>query len=145
MSAALASAQPQQLDFLPPPAVVGVDLASGPDRSVQCLACSGLVKHAEVRVSTDGRPHLTVQILHPKDALPFVAVFHGDTPADAWHLQAIAERLLRPGAVALLRGYGGLRLKTQPDGPALHLAVCTGIFELEVDQLPQAGGAHVGA
>lgn len=148
MSAAVAHHQPEQLAFLPPatPLTVGVDLAEpGADKSAQCLACSGLVKHAEVRISTDHLPHLVVQILHPKDALPFVAVFHGQAPADAWQLRAMAERLMRPGAVALLRGHGGLRLKTGPDGPALHLGVCTGVLELDVDELPHQGGAHVSA
>lgn len=131
MSAAVAHHQPEQLGFLPP---VEEPHHQGAGADVLAVAVGGPVKHAEVRISTDGRPHLTVAILQPKDALPFVATYHGDTP-NLWHLRAMEQRLLRPGALALLRGEG-LQLKPYAGAPALHLVRCTAVAELDVADVP---------
>lgn len=129
---AAAEAQlPEQLDM------IGVEPAAGPDISELLVACSGVVKHAEVRVSTDNRPHLVVRVLQPRGGLPFVAMYHGE-PGTTPELERMVQRLLRPGAIALLRGRG-LRLSPYARGEmALHLVDCMSVSELEVSPAPAA-------
>jgi hypothetical protein len=61
-----------------------------------------LERHAEVRTSTDGRVHLVVQVLQPKDALPFVAIWHADSPDQASDLRLRGPHMHRGAAVVIV-------------------------------------------
>ena len=124
MAATPAAVQPALLPELESPARIA---STGPAADVCDLqvAASGLVRHAEVRTSSDGRAHLTVQVLQAQNSVPFVAVFHGG-PGDQLPLQRLAEQLLRPGAIALLRGEG-LDLRPHGGEACLHLKRCRAV------------------
>ena len=98
MNPALQHVEPavDQMPLIDPPAAVR--------EPVRFSAWGELTRHAEVRVATDGSCLLTVQVMQPKGALPFVAVRH--EPADRLsELRALAA-LMRPGVAVVIVGRG---------------------------------------
>lgn len=136
MSTAVATAPPRieqaplQLDMLP--ADGPAHTAQAPDLASLQLACTGPVKLAEVRISNNGAPHLTVVVLQPRGGIPFVATLHGDVGNEPW-FEHLASQLLRPGAIALLRGEG-LCFKPHAGEPALQLLHCNHIGLIEIGE-----------
>lgn len=62
---------PVQLGFLDPPA----------EPPALRLAISGMLeRQAELRISTDGQPHLVIVVVQPRSGLPFVATYHRPPP-----------------------------------------------------------------
>ncbi len=136
---ALATAPAQQLG-LP------VDGLEAPPRQVPDaevedlqLACSGYVRHAEVRISTDGHVHLTVQVMQPHGGLPFVAVFHGE-PHRQVEFEALRDRLLVPCTCVMLRGER-LELRKWHGDTVLQLVRCSAVHTLAF--MPERRGAHL--
>jgi hypothetical protein len=74
-------------------------------RTARLVVDGQLERQAEVRVSPDGRTHLIVQVLQPRRGLPFVAMWHAKSPADAGDLRHYAP-LLRAGAPITVIGCG---------------------------------------
>jgi hypothetical protein len=110
-----ASAPPVQLGFLDPP-------AEPPHLRVAITGM--LVRHAELRISADGRPHLVIVVVQPKGGLPFVAMYH-DSEAERTALEHLAAHLI-PGAVVLLRG-AGLALTRNHGADAIELRHCDSV------------------
>lgn len=81
-----------------------------------------LQRQAEVRVSaSDGSAHLAMQVLQPRDGLPFVAVHHRPAAQHA-DLEHMALRLT-PGAAVLLVGRG-IELDESHGHQVLRLVHC---------------------
>jgi hypothetical protein len=90
------------------------------------LALEGtLQRHAEVRTSTDGRTHLVVQIVQPRDGLPFVAMFHAGDDAIAGDIRHFAP-LMQAGSPVRALGCG-LALSKYEGQPALQLKHCSAL------------------
>lgn len=121
--------EPQQLGFLDEP-------AEPPHLRV---AVMGVVeRQAEVRISSDGRVHLVVQVIQPKGGPPFVAMHH--EPGDARpQLEHLAARLT-PGTAVLLRG-AGLTLAHHHGVDALQLVRCDSVNEIEFPTLTTTAAA----
>lgn len=112
-----------------------------PDREIEDLqvACSGYVKHAEVRISTDGHVHLTVQVLQPHGGVAFITVFHGEPHRHA-EFEALRDRLLVPCTCVMLRGER-LELRKWQGESVLQLVRCSAVHTLTF--LPERRGAHL--
>lgn len=111
----------------PAPAQLALDGLPPPEPGLRLAIVGHLQRRGELRISTDGRAHLVVQVLQPRDGLAFVAVWHqpaGDefTRADLEHL---AKEML-PGAVVVLTGHG-LVLDLHEGHQVLRLVRCTAV------------------
>jgi len=105
------------------PAQLGLEgLAPPPAMPLLKLSLVGhLQRMAEIRTHTDGSAHVVVQVLQPRDGLPFVAVHR--VPADA--VAAMEQMALRmtPGTAVLLVGRG-IELSDHRGHPVLRLTHC---------------------
>ncbi|KQV85457.1 hypothetical protein [Rhizobacter sp. Root1221] len=106
------------------PAPLQAESASVEFGPLKCSVAGFLLKHSEVRISTDGGGHLIVQVLQPGDALPFVAVQH----VKADELESLKERaaLLRKHSAVLILG-SGIGLSTHDGNAVLKLRHVRGI------------------
>ena len=98
-----------------------------------------LTRRPLVRISTDGQPHLLVEVRQAGDCLPFVACRHGAAD-DRGDFEALAARLGADASILVL----GAGLAVEPDhadDPALPAALatwrlrlveCTAIRELRI-------------
>jgi len=104
------------------------------------VACSGYVKYAEVRISTDGRVHLTVQLLQPHDGAPIVTIFHGE-PGRVGEFEALRDRLLVPRTCAMLRGERLDPHQKWRGNDVVLLVRCSGVHTLGF--MPERRGAEL--
>lgn len=118
LSAVIESPQQLGLEGLPP----------APEVVAPGIAVRGqLERHAEVRTSTDGLAHLVIQVLQPKGALPFVAVWHAKTTDQASELRLRAPHLHR-GAPVVLVGSGLVLGRCDDDHDALLIQRCESVL-----------------
>lgn len=124
MTAALAPAPSRTA---PAPAQLALDGLPPTEPGLRMALVGHLQRRGELRISTDGRAHLVVQVLQPRDGLAFVAVYHGGAGDDTARadLEHLAEGLL-PGAVVLLTGHG-LALGAHEGEQVLRVLRCTGL------------------
>ena len=110
-----------------PPAQLGLAGVPAAEPGIRVAIVGHLQRRAELRISTDGRAHLTVQVLQPRDGLPFVAMQHEQaepsvTRADLEHL----ARTLQPGTAVIVTGQG-LQLAEHEGERVLRLLRCNGL------------------
>lgn len=124
------------------PEQLGIDGIEAPVVKHLQLAVSGrLARQAHLRISTDGRPHVTVEVRQRGDALPFVATYHGQIDETA-ELEQLTVGRLKPGAAVLVRG-AGLVVERDEDphgdaAPRLRLVECHALRELRFDDPAEA-------
>ena len=107
------------------PAQLGLAGVPEAEPGLRVAIVGHLQRRGELRISTDGRAHLTVQVLQPRDGLAFVAVQHeqaGTTRADLEHL----ARTLQPGTVVVVTGHG-LQLAEHEGEHVLRVLRCNGL------------------
>ncbi len=127
MSAVLQDA-PQQL---------GIEgLAAAEDSEVGVAMSGRLARRAMLRISPDGRAHLTVEVRQAGNKPPFVACYHG-LPGEVPQLEDMAHRF-HAGTCVLVRGDGveiesGGADCTRPDVPRLRVAAVRYIREIAFD------------
>ena len=80
-----------------------------------------LTRQPVVRISTDGNPHLTVEVRQAGDCLPFVACRHGAAD-DRGDFEALAARLGVDASILIL-GAGLAVEPDQADDPAIPIEV----------------------
>jgi len=81
-----------------------------------------LQRQGELRTSTDGRAHLVVQVLQPRDGLAFVAVYHAPAGEPRADIEFLAARL-KPGTSVVITG-NGLELERLGDHQVLRVLKC---------------------
>lgn len=133
----------------PAPAAAPVQLGLAglppPDPGLRVAIVGHLQRRGELRVSTDGRAHLVVQVLQPRDGLAFVAVYHqgtGDeiTRADLEHL---SERL-QPGTAVVVTG-SGLALDQHDGHHVLRVLHCNSVSPADASRFfpaPASAAEH---
>lgn len=108
-----------------PPQQLGLAGLPPAEPEVRVAIVGHLQRRGELRISTDGRAHLTVQVLQPGDDLPFVAMRHERDGATRDDLEHLARALL-PGTVVVLTGHG-LRLGEHEGEQVLRILRCNAL------------------
>lgn len=125
--------------------IMGV--AEAPETGVETAIVGQLMRHAELRHTTDGALIVHVELAqhlrgHPH-AAPVISDLRVDTSAapntvhQLWHHRVAHE--LRAGAEVLLRGKG-LEITTAHGAPVLRLIHCRHIAQIQSDRGPITTG-----
>lgn len=126
MSASAATAhRPATKAAAAPPAQLALEGLPTPLAQVRVAVVGYLKRHAELRVSTDGRSHLAVQVLQPHDGLSFVAIFHADAGEPRADLEHLAGQM-HPGTAVVITG-NGLQLELYEGHQVLRILKCDGL------------------
>lgn len=121
------------------PAQLALEGLPAPQLACRVAIVGHLQRRGELRVSTDGRAHVVVQVLQPRDGLAFVAMFHEHEGASRADLERLAAHM-HAGTAVVVIGHGLQLEHTHGDQPHLRVLRCTGLCLADVARFfPETG------